>query len=560
MKKQKSPLGNQSFRNIRESNCYYVDKTPLIERLISEGDPYFLSRPRRFGKSLLIDTIQCLFQGEESLFKGLYIHDRWNFLDKYPVIRISFEVGEFYSRWGIERQVHRQINRYINQFDLSEYLPLTPEIPPEYDHGNRESLDKDNEEYNHLEQNQILFPDAPGRLTDLIHYMNLATNKQVVILVDEYDKPVLDVIQNKTQAKIHRNYLRALYGAFKKEQGSIKFLLVTGISVSSKANLLSGVNNLIDITLNPDYSAICGYTEKELKDVFAAELKKIHLEKIRKWYNGYCWDLTGKGERVFCPHSVLRLFNMGLYRNWWFQDSVPTHLYDFLEEQNVTSIDITERWVRDSSLAHFDTDSMDLNSLLFQNGYLSIRKVDADNSGLCLLGYPNIEVQKSFAEGYIKHMIGGEKMDDLALERKSIVTLLAKRDIEGFRARLEGLMVDIPSHWHKKHGKMKVKLSDYEAWYAVYMFGLFSDIKVEVCFEKVTNLGRSDMVVVVSGQAFVFEFKCVRSKNVDLSKVTEKAFGQILGRSYEAKYGNRGLDCYMVAMIFWDQPHIVWSW
>ena len=262
------PIGIQTFRKLRERNCYYVDKTAYIDRLLHEGTHYFLSRPRRFGKSLFLDTLKELFEGNEELFAGLYIHQRHNWTERHPVVRLSFGGGNFKEPGELHEDVMLQLE------DLEEEAEIA-----------------------------VRRVSAPARLRRLLQALHRKTRRRVAVLVDEYDKPILDALVEKPEvARANRDYLLGLYGVIKDSDAHVEFTFVTGISKFSKVNLFSQLNNLTDLTLDPVYSAICGYTERDLDTVFAPELGGLDREQVREWYNGYSWRGT---EKVYNPYDLL---------------------------------------------------------------------------------------------------------------------------------------------------------------------------------------------------------------------------------------------------------------
>ena len=255
MTHRRLPIGIQDFRTIREQDFYYVDKTSLIQRLVNQGRCYFLSRPRRFGKSLLVDTLHELFEGNESLFRGLAIHDNWDWSIKNPVVRISFG-GKYNAPGDLEDDIATQLAIVEHNAELAPApSPAT----------------------------------TSSRLRDLLNRLHQATGRPVVVLVDEYDKPILDVIDNPEMAATNRDYLRGFYGIIKDSARHVRFVLVTGVSRFSKVSLFSGLNNLEDISLDPAFATICGYTDSDLDTVFAPELPGLDRNEIGTWYNGYHW-------------------------------------------------------------------------------------------------------------------------------------------------------------------------------------------------------------------------------------------------------------------------------
>ena len=261
MRKRKLPTGIQTFRLIREEDCYYVDKTPFAHRLVTGGSRYFLSRPRRFGKSLFVDTLKELFEGNEPLFKGLYIHDRWDWSVCSPVLRLDFGGGNYQDPdWQAE-----DLMPQIEALEASAGI-------------------------------QARYSSARARFRYLIQTLHRQTGQRVVVLVDEYDKPILEALGTPEVAHANRLALRGLYSIIKQCDAHIRFALLTGVTKFGKVSLFSDLNNLTDITLRPDYAAICGYTDDDLDTVFAPELPGLDRQAIRDWYNGYNWR---GGSRVY---------------------------------------------------------------------------------------------------------------------------------------------------------------------------------------------------------------------------------------------------------------------
>jgi len=262
------PIGIQTFRDIIEGNYYYVDKTPFILKL-AKGKYYFLSRPRRFGKSLFLDTIKEAFSGNKELFKGLYIYDKWDWNKKHPVIKIDFTEGNIRTSEDLKIKLTEMFISLQREFNV-----------------------------------EITFQTFSGKLGELIYSLYKKYNQQVVVLVHEYDKPILDAIENIEHAKENREILKDLYSALKKADPYIKLAFLTGVSRFSKVSIFSELNQLRDITLSPEFATICGYTQTDLETVFADRIKDFDKEEVRKWYNGYSW----LGEKVYNPFDILLLF------------------------------------------------------------------------------------------------------------------------------------------------------------------------------------------------------------------------------------------------------------
>ena len=320
MDRRRLPIGIQTFREIREEDCYYVDKTPLVHRLVSERKHYFLSRPRRFGKSLLLDTIKELFEGNEALFEGLHIHDRWDWSVRHPVVRLSFGGGHFTEPGHLEANLLDQLAGAERRTGLG---------------GG--------------------YHTAPGRLAALLEALHTHAGQRAVVLVDEYDKPILDALEVPEVARANRDYLRGLYGVIKDCDAHIRFSFLTGVSKFSKVNLFSGLNNLRDITLDPRYSTICGYTEADLDTVFAPELPGLDRAAVREWYNGYAW--LGE-EKVYNPFDILLLFDRRELDAYWFETGTPTFLVETLFKRRITSVSLDGMLGSNELLSAFDVDAI----------------------------------------------------------------------------------------------------------------------------------------------------------------------------------------------------------
>ncbi len=283
---KKLPIGISTFSQIIKEDYLYIDKTEEAYELITNYKYSFLSRPRRFGKSLLVSTIEEIFEGNKRLFKGLYIYDKWNWEDKYPVIKISFS--------GDLRTPNKLKNR-INDILIQNQERLEIEC-------------KKIEEYDSC-------------FEELIKNSYYKYNKKVVILIDEYDKAILDNLDQMKIAHENREILKSLYGIIKENDRYIRFAFLTGVSKFSKASIFSGLNNLRDISLLPKFGEICGYTQKNIENEFLPYLKGVDLEELKKWYNGYNFLKN----RVYNPFDILLFIDSGyMFKNYWFETGTPT--------------------------------------------------------------------------------------------------------------------------------------------------------------------------------------------------------------------------------------------
>ncbi len=498
--RRKLPIGIQTFRKIREGGCYYVDKTPWIRRLVDGGEHYFLSRPRRFGKSLLLDTIKELFEGSENLFRGLAIHDQWDWDLRFPVVRLSFGKGPF-GKPGLTAK------GTMNQLDAIE---REAGVEPRYD-------------------------TAPDRFGHLLETLHKRTGQRVVVLVDEYDKPILDVLDKPKVAKANRNFLRDLYSTIKDCDAHVKFTLLTGVSKFSKVGIFSGLNNLIDITLDPDYSAVCGYTEADLDTVFAPELPGLDRDQIRRWYNGYSWR---GDEKVYNPFDVLLLFRSHEFKAHWFETGSPTFLVQTLMRRSVSPMDLDRMTGNEALLSAFDVDEMAMEALLFQTGYLTIvNSEDRNGRTRYRLGYPNQEVRESLNEHLLMALLP-ETPRQLA-DDGPLRELLAANDFAGLEAFFRAVFAGIPYHWH-----MKNEIRQYEGYYASVVYSCFAAQGFDLVPEDSSSTGRADMTVRFDRNLYLFEFKTVDNEP------TGEAMAQLKARGYADKYRSQGHPVHLIGVEF----------
>jgi len=502
MTRKSLPIGIQDFETIRSEDFYYVDKTPLIHQLVTDGRFYFLSRPRRFGKSLLLDTIKTLFEGREALFKGLDIHPHWDWSAPHPVLRLSFG-GSYTKPNEIEGDILEQLEGIERDHDLDP--------APASDTG-------------------------PRRLRNILHRLHQSTGQRVVILVDEYDKPILDVLGQPDLARANREYLRGFYGIIKDSAEHVRFVLVTGISMFSKVSLFSGLNNLEDISLDPRYATICGYTDADIDTVFAPELEGLDRAEIRRWYNGYHWRGTA---RLYNPFDVLLLFRSREFRPYWFETGSPRFLFETLKKKSVSPMELEGRMAEMSMVSKFDVDDIGVEALLFQTGYLTIAEEQREgHRTFYRLDYPNLEVKLSLNDQLLAHL---DAQDRIPLEEgRTLRDMLAAHDFEGFAERLRAWLASIPYQWQNTSD-----LARYEAWYASLLHMCFRAIGVEVRSEEASSHGRADMIVPLGDDIFILEFKMADGKE-DAEAVLEAAFCQIRARGYAARY--RGQAVHLIAV------------
>lgn len=483
MDRKKLPIGIQSLREIREGQAYYyVDKTPLALQLIEQGKYFFLSRPRRFGKSLFLDTLKELFEGNAALFQGLYAETHWDWSVQFPVLRFSFGGGVLGSTEDLQQSLHVQLSRHEEAIGL----------PQKY-------------------------PDARGRFSELIYHLAQTTGQRVVVLIDEYDKPILDRIEDKEKALAIREGLNDFYSVIKDSDPYVRFAFLTGVSKFSKVSLFSGLNNLQDITLDARYSSICGYTDEDVDTVFAPELPGLDREEIRRWYNGYNWT----GESVYNPFDLLLLFDRRQFRPYWFETGTPTFLVKLLTQRGFFTPDLEALHAPEALLSTFDVDAMATEALLFQTGYLTIAHARQLPGRLELqLHYPNLEVKASLNESLLNALAGGARHS-----MGQLYDLLLANDLAGMQDLLHAFFSSIPHDWHRNN-----PIAQYEGYWASVFYSYFAALGVDVAVEDATNKSRIDMAVRLNGQTWLFEFKVVELVPQG------KALQQLQDKGYADKY------------------------
>ena len=499
MNRKLLPIGIQTFREIREGGYYYVDKTGFALRLINEGKYYFLSRPRRFGKSLFLDTLAELFSAHQPLFQGLEAQDRWDWDRRYPVIRISFADGVLQNREQLDEKIVELLSD--NEARLGVSSP-------------HRSLS--------------------GRFSGLISAAATRYGERVVVLVDEYDKPILDNLTQPDRARELRDGLRNLYSVIKGADADVRFALLTGVSKFTKVSLFSGLNNLNDITVDARYSALCGYTETDLDTVFAPELEGLDRDRIRTWYNGYNWT----GEAVYNPFDVLLLFEKHQFRPWWFETATPTFLVDLLTERHTWLPRLGQLRADAELLSAFDVGRISTEALLWQTGYLTI---DAEEEQFgeyrYRLRYPNREVYQSLNNSLLRAWTP-DGQETLA-HKTRLGELLLVNDFTGMQALFTAFFASIPHDWFRNN-----PIAAYEGYYASVFYAYFASLGLDLTPEESSNAGRLDLALRFNGQVYLFEFKVVELAPEG------RALQQIKTKGYADKYRAAGQPIHLIGVEF----------
>ncbi len=505
MTRQRLPIGIQDFARLRKTDSYYVDKTPLIRNLIERGDHWFLSRPRRFGKSLLVDTLRALFTGQEELFRGLDIHDHWDWSVTHPVLRLSFG-GKYGTPEEIEGDVLEQLEAVEDEYGLTPAQASST---------------------------------GPRRLRNFLRRVHQKTGQQVAVLVDEYDKPILDGLPDLDRSRANREALRSVYGIIKDSAEHIRFVFVTGVSMFSKVSLFSDMNNLEDISLDPRFATICGYTDVDIDAVFGPELDGLDRDEIRRWYNGYSWLGT---ERLYNPFDVLLLLRTRKFKPYWFRTGSPRFLFETLKAKAINPMELENRVADESLMSTFEIDDIDVKALLFQTGYLTITDEQSDGfDTLYRLDYPNQEVRVSLNRGLLQYL--GKTVAEARGQGRDLCAFLKANDFAGFAETLRAYLASIPYQWHATGD-----LARYEAWYASLLHMCFRAIGVDVRAEEASSHGGADMAVETGGQVFVLEFKMAEA-DADIETKMAEAFTQMRDRGYANRYRDRREPIHLIAVV-----------
>jgi len=503
MNRKKLPIGIQTFNKIRDAkeNFVYIDKTDIALKLLEGSGYYFLSRPRRFGKSLFLSTLSEIFKGHKEYFEGLYIYDKWNWKESFPVILINLGSGNYNTSDSINMSIIRVLDRNCILLDI----------------------DRDK-----------CYSENPGfYLGELIFQVYEKYHKKVVVLIDEYDKPILDNINNKDLSLSARGILRSFYSAIKDNDQYLRFVFLTGVSKFSKLNLFSGLNNLEDITIDDRYATITGYTHDDLKENFSDYTDGVDLEKVKKWYNGYNYF----GEPVYNPFDILLFFSKGgKYKNYWWETGNPSFLIEILQQGKHYLPELENMVVSEEVLNAFDVDHIDIVALLWQTGYLTFdKKVDKQVRMFYKLKVPNLEIQMSLNALFFDYLTN---LKNTSLQKQSnAVDAILNHDLESFKQLLYSLFAAIPYDNYVNNN-----ISVYEGYYASVIYAFLSSLGFEVRTEDHTNFGRIDMTMIGPDGIFILEFK--------VDKPDESAIYQIENKKYYEKYLSENKKIYLIGIYF----------
>jgi hypothetical protein len=500
------PIGMQTFSDIITQNYLYVDKTRDINNLFARGGKYyFLSRPRRFGKSLLISTLDELLSGNKELFKGLWIYDKiqWK---KYPVIHIDFTGIDFETVKSLKNSLLETLERTSNDYGI-----------------------------------QLTASSYKTRFGELIMKLSGSQNSKVVVLVDEYDKPIISFIETeeKRKAEANRKVLKNFYSVLKSVDRYLRFVFITGVSKFSRVSIFSDLNNLYDITIDDNFSTLLGLTQEEILRYFDDRIHHMRqkmgmdkarlLEYIKKWYNGYSWD--GRSF-LYNPHSILNLFSKNRFGNYWFASATPGFLINHMKKRKKDIRALEKEEVDEAIFESYDIENLEVISMLFQTGYLTIKDIiPVGIQGKYVLSYPNKEVKDSF----LKHFLANYTTEETGIVGSKILDLVQsiKNDQrENFFTIIKSFFASIPSH---------LFIENRESYYHTIIYLVLKLIGVTIDVEVHTNKGRIDAVIETQSHIYILEFKMGKPGD---------ALVQIEERKYYEKYLSSGKSIQLIGVGF----------
>lgn len=504
---KKLGIGIQELSKFKEGNLIYVDKTEIIHRLVTSGEYYFLSRPRRFGKSLLVNTMKELFLGNKELFEETRIYEHWDWEATNPVLHMDF-TGLDYKTFGLEKALNMELDRMAKDLGVKLETELS----------------------------------YSGKFIELIR--NLGREKKVVILIDEYDKPIIDFLGKGERhiAEENRTVLKHLYSGLKKYDKYIRLLFITGVSKFSRVSIFSELNNLLDITHHEDYSQIAGYTRREIADNYSVYFENVRKkygmseeafwDAVKMWYNGYSWDSENF---LYNPFSILNFLSNKSFDNYWFKSGTPTFLTKLIREKNTDIAKYDESFIVTShSFDTYEIDNISMPTLLFQTGYLTIKEKIINPRNLATsyrLGYPNMEVRDSLYEHLLAEYTGVGKTSSYEITY-AFRTALESNDIDSFTLNLKSLYSSIP---------YDIFIDEREAYYHSVVYLVLRLLGTHVDVELETNRGRVDAVVFTEKYIHVMEFKM---------GTAEEAISQIEERKYYEKYLSDDREVVLLGVAF----------
>ena len=527
---RKLPIGVQSFKVIRDDNYLYVDKTEYVYRLASSGRVYFLSRPRRFGKSLFLSTLEAYFLGQKELFNGLQIEhleeaekERRAIWQEYPVFYLDFNVGKYTDKTALEERLQLFLQNIENEYGI-----------------------KDAEKNSFASRFEIALKTAYEK-----------TGKQIVFLVDEYDKPLLQTMEkDEALNEEYRNTLKAFYSVLKSADQYVRFAFLTGVTKFSKISIFSDLNNLRDISLEESFADICGITEAELKECFQPEIQALGerqnlsyeetLAGLKQYYDGYHFHPDKEG--VYNPFSLLNAFVKRELGSYWFSTGTPTFLVEYLKKSYYYVPDLENNVQADEhGLTDYRADPVLPIPILFQAGYLTIKDYNKF-SKLYRLGFPNDEVRYGFLRNLMPAYTS-IRADKTGLSVWEFYEQIEAGDVDGFMEKLKGIISGIP---YDSLTEKDIALREQNYQTAVYL--VFALMNQFVHTEVHCSTGRADCVVEFKDKVYIFEFKLVSNAS------SEEAVKQIKEKNYADRFSGSGKNLIAVGSSFDEEKRTIKDW
>ena len=509
----KYPIGIQNFEKLCNEGYVYVDKTAKLYELADRGCYYFLGRPRRFGKSLLLSTFSAYFSGRKDLFKGLAIEGLEKEWSEYPVLYLDLNTGKYDSKQGLEEILNDTLSRW-----------------------------------------EVLYGSSPTeanfelRFKGIVERACLQSGKRVVILVDEYDKPLLQAIDKPELQEEYRSMLKAFYGVLKTQDKYIRFGFLTGVTKFSHVSIFSDLNNLKDISMDCRYADICGITEKELHKYFDGSIRELAegngisfeeaSEELRKWYDGYHFCENSEG--VYNPFSLLNAFDSQKFNDYWFETGTPSFLVKLLQENNYELNSLQGRKVSGLNLRAVDSMRTNPIPVLYQSGYLTISGYD-EVLRKYILDYPNEEVERGFIDYLVPYYTSIEKGGRDSLLDEFIESVNAGEP-EEFLIRLQAMLAD---NDYRVAGKKELYFQN--VIYVVFkLLGFYAEV------ERATSRGRIDITIQTQDYIYILELK--------LDQKAEEALEQIKEKGYAQPFQRDSRKLFLIGVNFSSETRTVAEW
>ena len=491
----KYPIGIQSFDQIIEEGYVYVDKTDIIHRLVNEGKIYFFSRPRRFGKSLLVSTLKNYFLGRKELFKGLAINSLESEWTVYPVFHLDFNGSNFIEKGVLEKRLHTYVKDWESEYGL-------------------------------VSDTELL--DLGGRFLKVLSTAHKLTGQRAVVLIDEYDKPLLDVLDvDKNLEEYNRNILKAFYSVFKAADEHLRFVLLTGVTKFSQVSVFSGFNQPKDISLDARYEALCGITQKEIDSCFTDAISEMAEEyscsfeemrtQLKRQYDGY--HFSKRMTDIYNPFSLLNALDSKSLEDYWFRSGTPTYLIRLLNHFNENVNELTGKYYSPSEFIDYKADVERPLPMIFQSGYLTIKDYDMDFNTF-LLDFPNNEVKNGFLTMAASSYLKPEEETEGWI--RSVVVAMRKGDVKTLQTMFTSFLASIPYTIRRKEDEReRERYFQYTFYLIMRLISVYT-----VHIEKVQSQGRVDCIVETPQYIYIFEFKLDGSADEALLQIEEKGYAR----------------------------------